>query len=111
MKLVNLTPHEVTILAGEATPFVILGPSGVVARCSVTSRQLDPLFGVIPVATSELGEVTGLPEQEDGIALVVSRIVAEALPERSDLYFPGEVVRDEKGNIVACRGLCRAVQR
>lgn len=110
MKLVNLTPHSVTILTGETTPPVILEPSGSVARCSVTSLQLDPLFDTIPVATSELGEVTGLPEQEDGVALVVSRIVAEARPERTDLYFPGDAVRDEKGNIVACRGLYRVAR-
>lgn len=114
MKLVNLTPHAVTIITSD-TVSITIQPSGRVARCRVVSRSLDSLTvggQSIPVATSELGEVTDLPEEPvDGVAYIVSRIVAEACPERTDLYFPGEVVRDASGAIIACRGLCRISPR
>ena len=113
MKLVNLTPHAITIHAEAFAGFaarVELPASGAVARCAVTSRSLGTVEhgGVaIPVTTAALGAVTDLPEPSDGIAYAVSRIVAEACPARSDLYFPGEAIRDERGQIVGCRGLCQ----
>lgn len=40
---------------------------------------------------------------------MVSRLVAEAVPNRRDVYAPGEAVRDTEGRIVGARGLCRVV--
>lgn len=108
MKLVNLTPHAATIHGGDAS--VTIPASGAVARCTVTSKHLHVLHCdhvAIPVATSVLGPVTDLPESSHGVAYVVSRIVAEACPDRADLYFPGEAIRDAGGRIVGCHGLCR----
>lgn len=113
MKLVNLTPHHITIHAEAFAGFsaqVELPASGTVARCTVDSRSLGTVEhgGVaIPVTTSTIGAVTDLPEPSDVVSYIVSRIVAEACPTRADLYFPGEAIRDAGGRIVGCRGLCR----
>lgn len=34
---------------------------------------------------------------------IVSRMVANALPNRKDLLVPNELVRDDQGNIIGCR--------
>jgi hypothetical protein len=53
-----------------------------------------------------MGNPQGLPEPEDGVVLVVSALVAEAAPEREDLAYPGEAIRDSDGKIVGAKGLC-----
>jgi hypothetical protein len=60
----------------------------------------------VPISRSVLGEVMGLPAAEAGIWLVVSQIVASAA-RRPDLLFPGELVRNEAGQPIGCRGLAR----
>jgi hypothetical protein len=52
-----------------------------------------------------MGEVTDLPAAEAGVLLVVSALVAGAA-KRSDVYSPGELIRDAGGNVIGARGLC-----
>ena len=52
--------------------------------------------------------VTGLPEPEDGTFYVVSQITAAAVPDRDDVFFAGEAVRNGEGMIIGCVGLSRA---
>ena len=56
--------------------------------------------------------MTGLPDPDPlgAIAYVVSRMVAEAVPHRGDLYFPMDVVRDEQGQILYARSLGRVAR-
>lgn len=49
------------------------------------------------------GEVTGLPEPEDGVLYIVSMMVLEAC-RREDLIAPVDMVRDNTGRIIGCRG-------
>jgi hypothetical protein len=105
MKIKNLTPHSVTILGGDS-PLAI--PSEGIARVGQTREQVGTIAGV-PVYRSTYGAVTGLPEQRDGIALLVSALVRMACPGRADLYSPGELARDAAGQPVGCRGLEGAV--
>lgn len=46
--------------------------------------------------------ITGLPEPKPDTYYIVSKILAQACPEREDLIFPGTVVRDESGDVVGC---------
>lgn len=111
-KLINATPHPISIYSGGETPLV-LSPSGTVAR--VVLRTFDgPVLmvrghdiDVVDVRRTG-GEVSGLPEPLDGGFVVVSRMVAEALPDRVDLLVPHELVRDE-GRVVGCQSLARLV--
>lgn len=99
-EFVNLTPHEINL------PGITLSPNGEVARVASSTRLVEVVSG-IDLYETEYGETTGLPPQIDGIYLVVSALVRIANPSRSDLYSPGELIRDENGKITGCRGLTR----
>ena len=124
MKIRNLTPHEVTILDHDGR-MVTLPPEGIVPRREIVRRDGGLMLvagtdheawapAMVPDATlhvsvEALGPVVGLPDPEPRTALIVSRLVAEAVPHRQDVFAPGELVRDASGRIVGARGLCRVV--
>lgn len=102
--LINLTPHSLT-LHGDG--IVTIPPSGIVARLSVQRKFLKPISidGVeLPVSKSEFGSVQDLPKPQDGTLYVVSAMVAGAV-NRADVFSPGELVRDAKGDVIGAKGL------
>ena len=108
MKLKNLTPHNVVIVINEATKIVI--PSEGITRVTETktpSTSIDVDGVVIETFMSVFGEVENLPPQEEGVMVIVSALVASATKGRDDLLVPGELVRDDGGNIVGCKSLRR----
>ncbi len=108
MKLKNFTPHNVVIVINESTKIVI--PSDGIARVTETktaSTSIDVDGVVIETFKSSFGEVENLPPQEDGVMVIVSALVASAAKGRDDLLVPGELVRDDGGNIVGCKSLRR----
>ena len=115
MKLVNLTPHGVT-LRNSAGVDTIVPPSGTIARVSSTPGLPEQVEGVpVPVFGREtFGEVTGLPAPEDGAVFIVSLLVAQATRgTRLDVVRPGTglndgAIRDEAGQIQAVTRLVRA---
>ena len=119
MKLVNLTPHRITIVApanwpllGSNTDPIVVEPSGTVARCAEEREIVATLpTGTgsfdIPVYRAHFGAVQNLPEPQTGTVYIVSMRLAQAAPERQDVFFPGEAVRDGDGNIIGCIGLSR----
>ena len=108
MKLKNLTPHNVVIVINEETKIVI--PSDGIARVTET-KTVAPSIDVdgvtVETFVSAFGEVENLPPQEDGVMVIVSALVASATKGRDDLLVPGELVRDDGGNIVGCKSLRR----
>lgn len=102
--LKNCTPHSLNVLVGEEV--IDLAPTGIVPRCSQSEVTAGEVAG-IPVTRQVFGEVIDLPEPEEGVFFVVSRMVAAACPERRDLLIPGALVRDDEGRVVGCRGLSR----
>jgi len=63
--------------------------------------------GSIELYSVEYGEVTGLPPEKwkKGVVYITSGMVNAALPHRSDVVSPGELVRDENGKPIGCKGL------
>lgn len=122
VKLRNLTPHEVVVRDHDDRP-VTLPPEGIVPRREVVRRDGGTITvagtdhgewaptmapdATLHVTVEALGPVAGLPDPVPGVALVVSRLVAEAVPDRRDVFAPGELIRDSAGRIVGARGLCR----
>lgn len=131
--MINLTPHEVTILGG-ANP-VVIPASGAVARVAQSFSDAGTVSG-IRVVTATYGPVVGLPAEmgacgycgalncehamgnetscgyRDGQpeyppVYIVSAMVRAALPARMDLLSPAEFERDSAGKIVGCRSLER----
>lgn len=109
-KLINLTPHDITLVNGEGEIILTVKPSGEVARVTQSTEQLATftIDGLdIPVTQNTYGELVNLPEQEDGVSLIVSAMVASAGKAlgRTDLFIPNETVRNDKGQIIGCKSL------
>jgi len=109
MKFINLTPHTIKITDGQNN-----GPwypaSGQVARVQVTRQTVliledekEPWHST-RIYSPSFGEVEGLPEKQPGVMLIVSALVRNALPDRDDLVSPGNLVRNEHGEVIGCDG-------
>ena len=109
LNIVNLTPHALNLMPeGPDGPVVTIPPSGQVARCAVDRVQVDTVTvdGIsVPVNQTWLGEVSDLPEPQEGTIFIVSALTAQAVPERQDVYITDDAVRDDAGRIVGCRAL------
>lgn len=51
--------------------------------------------------------VTDLPEAVDGVVYITSTLVAQAVPDRTDVLVPADLRRDEAGRIIGCGALQR----
>jgi len=110
--LVNMTPHEITLVGENGEIVLRIPPSGTVARCreeiedcgTVTAGPWGP---AVRIYRRRLGEIEGLPEPEFRTIYITSALVAHAAWAlgRRDVVHPGELVRDEQGRVVGCRGL------
>ena len=108
MKLKNFTPHNVVIVINELEKIVI--PSDGIARVTEEKNatpSIDVDGVIIETFVSSFGEVENLPPQEEGVMIIVSALAADAAKGRDDLLVPGELVRDDGGNIVGCKSLRR----
>ena len=99
---INLTPHEVTLVDNQGNVVLVIKPEETSARVQ-SERKSFRVPGLGQVTRVTLGEVSGLPDYQYGTWLIVSRMVAEALPERADLIIPDETVRDSEGRIIGCK--------
>lgn len=102
-QFVNLTPHVVVVHKPDGTKLEFK-PDGTVARVEVNRGQTHEVAG-IPVFGESYGDVVGLPAPVDGVGYIVSAMVRQASPMRWDVFSPGDLVRDEKGAVIGCRGI------
>jgi hypothetical protein len=106
-RIINCTPHVINLVDQEGNLIYTVQPSGWVARCSVDKMQVGDISG-IPVYRNVYGEVQNLPCGQDGYIFVVSQLVAQTLKDhRDDLVVPDDLVRDQHGNIIGCKGLAK----
>jgi hypothetical protein len=101
----NWTPHSVNVIGIDGTfrTFDVAGPA---PRVSSEVSTLGAIDG-IPIVLSKLGEPVGLPEPKEGVMFIVSQMLVSATPERDDLVFPTDIVRNEQGVILGCRAFAR----
>ena len=105
--VVNVTGHVVRVYAEDGST-IDIPPSPKVARCVVEPDRPHGEVSIegiaVPVVISATtGTVVDLPEPRPDVLLIVSRMVASALPHRRDLVFPHHVVRDDNGHPLGCR--------
>ena len=95
----NFTPHSIKL--NDGIQFMSEG----IARVSASFSKFED-----GVCSQVFGEVTGLPEQEEGTSIIVSSLVLMA-SNRTDLVAPAtghpETIRNEKGHIVSVPGFVR----
>jgi len=105
-QIINLTPHDVNIVSEDGKEIKTFAGSQNPARCSVETEKIGEINNITLTKTA-FGEVENLPESEENIYFIVSRLVASACDDRNDLLIPNETVRDENGNIIGCRSLAK----
>ena len=109
MKIINLTPHDLNLMPkGPDGPVVTIPRSGIVARCTVDRVQVNDITvdGIsVPVNQTRFGEVFDLPDPQPDTIFVVSALVAQAVPERQDVFIVDDAVRDDQGRIIGARAL------
>lgn len=97
--------HTVKVYNTETDDLILEVPfSGVQARRAETSEMVAEDAG-IQMFKTVYGKVEGLPEERDGVTIIVSMAVRQALPERKDLASPGALRKDEAGQPTGCYGL------
>lgn len=107
--IINLTPHTINIVSRNGITVDI--PSTGLARVK-TSKLVCGIVNGITLYAESYGDIEGLPEPRENTIYVVSRPVAQALADprytgekRTDVYVPGELIRDEDGRPIGCKGL------
>ncbi len=109
VKFVNLTPHEIN-LANAAGEIILSVPStGGSCRVSTTQKVVGTIDG-FTVNKTTYGAIEGLPEPADDTVYIVSILVAQLVPDRSDVVAPdsGPTAIRENGQIKAVKGFVRA---
>ena len=105
--IINKTPHAVNIISPDGTTARVYERDVIPIRLKQSVVEDAPLPDGTPTTRTVYGEPEGLPEYREGVFYIVSQLVKNALPNRSDLLVPAEVVRDSEGNIIGCFSLGR----
>jgi len=103
MEFVNLTPHTINIHNESDELVLTVPPSGKVARVAAPRRQFAQIDGV-GIYTVAYGEIEGLPAPQEGVRYITSGLV-RTRADRSDVFSPGPLLRDEDGRPMGCIGL------
>ena len=102
-KLVNLTPHFLNIVAADGCT-VDIPPSGNIARVGSISSIVATVNG-ININRQTFGKIMDLPDAQDDVVLIVSRMVKDRVPDRADVVVPGVPFRDAEGRVIGANGL------
>ena len=108
MRIRNLTPHPVTLIleGGETVEL----PSEGAVRVKMEQEKIDEISlpqGSLPILRERPTVVEGLPEPEEGVLLLVSRVAAAAISNREDIVVPAEYVREDSGLIVGIKAVAK----
>ena len=98
----NKTPHEVVIIHEDGSVIMTIPSDGSI-RLSQSTAKVG-VIGDIPITKTSFGGAELPPQEEDAI-YIVSSLVCQAYPDRSDFYIPDGSVRDKDGRIIGCKSL------
>jgi hypothetical protein len=116
MKIINLTPHALTVYSENGALLGIFESNGII-RLATRKVKIGEADG-IPLFSTEFGDPEGLPEKLDRQAIYIVSALAKkatalAFAENYDeeegeglprVASPGELVRNEKGEVIGCKG-------
>jgi hypothetical protein len=100
-QIVNATPQSLRIYDETGTVIVLelphnpIDPTASAGERAVRLSDAEVSGVRIPVHGTTYGQVSGLPEPQDGVFYVVALPVALAAPDRNDLLVWGPAVRDD----------------
>jgi hypothetical protein len=114
MKLINLCPHDINIIDSNDNIYTILAEkkaARIIYNQQITAhidvKNNEKLARIFVYEMTDIEKID-VPPPVEGIIYIVSSMVKNQLPERSDLYSPltdNSAVRGHNGNIIAVRGL------
>lgn len=117
--IINCTPHDVAIYSTSdcymrdgclyrredeiesPQPFRTYPAAKEPVRVTFVQKPVGAVDGIL-IYRWFTDEIVNLPEPKTGTHYIVSKMVAQACPERKDLIFPGTVVRNGSGDVVGC---------
>lgn len=117
--IINCTPHDVCIYnttdcymysgslylregdEEHPEPLSVYPAANEPARVHFVQGDPGTADGILVYRWAPYG-ITGLPDAKPGTYYIVSKILAQACPEREDLIFPGTLVRNGSGDVVGC---------
>lgn len=105
MNLINMTPHDITIVDVNGNIIKVIPASGKLIRLAQFTVSAGFTVDDVPITITSYSEPNGLPDYELGKFYIVSQLIKSAIPYREDLLVPAEMVRDDKGNILGCKSL------
>lgn len=100
MKIINCTPHPISIMLNSKVE--TYEASGIIPRVE-TTKVFSKTINGIEFFKREKGNVAGLPEVEEGVYYIVSGMVFD-MCDREDIIAPNTdetAIRDSKGRIIA----------
>lgn len=104
MKIINKTPHAVYIMDEKKSVLKMFPKSKGMIRVKEITKVVGNIEN-IPITTTNWLEANDVPPFQDGIYYIVSQLVKNALPERTDLLVPKGAIRDDEGNVIGCTHL------
>jgi len=87
---------------------ITIPPSGQIARCNVDQHAFGFMFAhgtKVPIHQNKYGIVTNLPDSQQDTIYIVSALVAQAVPDRPDVFIVDDTVRDGHGRIIGAKAL------
>jgi len=102
--LINLTPHLLNIIAADGSTVYIPPDGNRIARVASTSSIIATVNG-ININRQTFGKVMDLPDAQDDVVYIVSRMVKDRVPDRDDVVVPGVPFRDTDGKVIGAWGL------
>uniref|UniRef100_A0A6M3X4L9 Uncharacterized protein n=1 Tax=viral metagenome TaxID=1070528 RepID=A0A6M3X4L9_9ZZZZ len=95
----NLTPHRITISNKDQSIMLTLPSEDNPARCLEITKDHGEFDG-FPLVTKSFGKVENLPDPEPDVLYIVSKMIRDACPDRNDIASPGDLFRDENGEVM-----------
>jgi hypothetical protein len=101
---VNLTPHDVNIVDNDGNVILIVPACDKPLRLIEKRDSVGDINGIpLSRVSYEIDSATPLPNADTDTFYIVSRIVAEMF-KRNDFIVPDQTVRNDKGQIIGCKG-------
>jgi hypothetical protein len=109
---VNMTPHDINLLTTEGEEITTFPSEGkirldkssvTVGLFSIEGQTVELLRSSFVAPIGHLKpHPNGIPEPVEGTMFIVSALVANAYPERTDFVMVENTVRDDNGRIIGC---------